>query len=320
MKIKNGGDKIKILSNKIQDDVNSNKIKYWILSGSKDNWRIGITSSVWGVRSGLQNLWEKLQTSDVLIFYATSPISGIIGFGRLETKFKQDKPLWKDEIDQNKVIYPFRFEFKIDYVLPERDWDKLKININDLKLNYWGGINSIKNIDAIKNLDQRIKDKWLEDLSLLRFSETVTVVEKKPSVYPTKPLSHKEVQEMVKHIGELQRFISETEYPMDNEKLDIVWRKVAGSVPTYVFEVQLGGDIYHALGKLKHAWDIWNSNIFLIVNQEHLASVQKLLSGTFHEISSQLKIIPLTKVEELYKSKTRVRELEQEFGILKILP
>jgi hypothetical protein len=120
---------------------------------------------------------------------------------------------------------------------------------------------------------------------------------------------------MIKEIGLLQRFIAETEYPMENEKLDVVWRRVEKSVPTYVFEVQIGGDIYHALGKLKHAWDIWNSNLFLIIEKERIQEVEKLLSGTFHEIRDKIRIINIEDAKELYQSKNKVKELEKKLGI-----
>ena len=79
-----------------------------------------------------------------------------------------------------------------------------------------------------------------------------------------RPPGHKEIKTMLVQIGHLQRFIAEKEFPMDGERLDVVWRRVVRSVPTYVFEVQVGGDVCHALGKLKHAYDLWNSRIYLV--------------------------------------------------------
>jgi hypothetical protein len=125
------------------------EINFWILSGSKENWEKGSAESIWGVKEGLKNSWEKLKPGDILLFYVTSPISGLIGFGRLETKFKQDKPLWPDELMKNEVIYPFRFEFKIDYLIPVRDWYERKIEISGLKLGYRAGLNFVK--DRKKN-------------------------------------------------------------------------------------------------------------------------------------------------------------------------
>lgn len=59
-------------------------------------------------------------------FYITKTVKGIVGVGKVETKFIQDKPLWPDEIAAGKVIYPFRFEFHIDYLLEEKDWKDKK--------------------------------------------------------------------------------------------------------------------------------------------------------------------------------------------------
>jgi len=103
---------------------------------------------------------------------------------------------------------------------------------------------------------------------------------------------------------------------MENERLDVVWRRVEKSVPTYVFEIQAGGDIYHALGKLKHAYDLWNSNIFLIARKEDLESATLLLSGTFHEIKDKIKKITIDKIQELYEQKRRWIDMEREVGLL----
>jgi len=127
---------------------------------------------------------------------------------------------------------------------------------------------------------------------------------------------HNELQELIFQIGQLNRLISEKEYLMENERLDVVWRRVERSVPTYVFEVQVGGDIYHAIGKLKHAFDIWNSNIFLVVHQKDLGKVEALLSGTFHEIKEKVKTITPQKVLELYQQKRKWINLEKEIGLL----
>lgn len=295
-------------------DFKKKKINFWVLSGSRENWEKGAAESIWGVKEGLKNSWEKLEPGDILLFYVTSPISGIVGFGRLETKFKQDKPLWPDEIMKNKVVYLYRFEFKIDYLLPPIDWYERKIDISGLKMGCWAGLNPIKDKEKINKLDQLIKEKWNIKLPL---EEIVWEIKDAKAPYKVKQLTHKDYQQMLKEIGKLQGFIGETEYLMEGEKLDVVWRKVAGSVPTYVFEIQIGGDIYHALGKLKHAWDLWNSNIFLVADKKTIPKAKSLLKGTFHEISSCLTIMNLEEAQELFFSKKKLKDLERKFGILK---
>jgi len=87
-------------------------------------------------------------------------------------------------------------------------------------------------------------------------------------------------------------------------------------VPTYAFEVQVGGDLYHALGKLKHAFDIWNSNVFLVASEEDRDKVNALLSGTFHEIGGRLRFIEVEQLERLFHGKQEVMGLERELGLL----
>lgn len=284
----------------------------WILVGNEENWETALQDSIWGARKNLKERWDKLKRGDILVFYISRPVSGVIGFGRVETKFKQDVPLWKDEIRASQVIYPFRFEFKIDYALPLTDWRDKCINIADLHISTWAGINSLPSKEKFNKLTERSEEQW-------RFSykgNKGDVLKEEKEIEKLAPkLTHKELQEMFREIGSLQRFIAETEYPMENEKLDVVWRKVEKSVPTYVFEVQIGGDIYHALGKLKHAWDLWNSNVFLVIERERIPEVQKLLGGTFHEIKDKIQIIDTEGAKELYQSKNKVRELEKKFGI-----
>ena len=127
--------------------------------------------------------------------------------------------------------------------------------------------------------------------------------------------SHDNIQDRLIKIGQLQNYIAEKEYPFDTGKLDVVWRRVTNSVPTYVFEIQIGGDIYHALGKLKHAFDLWNSHIFFVASGKDYAKANELLSGTFHEINERIKYIELEKVEELYKRKKAYFDLEKGLGI-----
>lgn len=174
------------------------------------------------------------------------------------------------------------------------------------------GINILQK-RTVENLYKNFEEKF--NYKIISEKETPTLIVKTPVV--EKPsLTHNELQDLVFEIGKLNRFLSEKEYPMENERLDVVWRRVERSVPTYVFEVQIGGDIYHAIGKLKHAFDLWNSNIFLILNQSDIETAKSLLSGTFHEINSKLKIILPNRIYELYERKRQWMDIEKEIGLL----
>jgi len=127
---------------------------------------------------------------------------------------------------------------------------------------------------------------------------------------------HEQIKAMLIEIGRLQGFIAEGEYPMDIGKLDVTWRRVEGGVPTYAFEIHVGGDLYHDVSKLKHAHDLWNSNLFLITTEKDINKIQQLLSGTFHEIRDKVRVIDAEKIKALYLKKKDYKDFERQIGIL----
>lgn len=48
----------------------------------------------------------------------------------------------------------------------------------------------------------------------------------------------------------LMEIIAEEEYSIELRRLDVVWRRVEQSVPTYVFEVNVKGGFYRDLFEL----------------------------------------------------------------------
>jgi len=255
------------------------------------------------MKSKFSKTWDRLSIGDVLFFYVSAPVGGVIGSGRVVAKFKGSDPLWPDEIRVARVIYPFRFEFEIDNVLDRKGWVMDRIPVRKLGVS----VQSIGRVraDAAAGLLGRISSNWAVP---------------KPAVVSAPPEQaisrHDMAKELLLDVGRMRRFVCEDEYRIDSERLDVVWKRVEKSVPTYAFEVQIGGDIYHAIGKLKHAFDIWNSRIFLVIDQKSLPKVSELLAGTFHEIASQLKVVQLEELERLQAALVSVHQLEKELGLI----
>jgi hypothetical protein len=110
--------------------INFPRKPHWIILGPEQSWKTSFKQrGIWGLKEMLYPEWKALEPGDILFFYITKTVKGIVGVGRMETKFIQDKPLWPDEIEAGKVIYPFRFEFRIDYLLEEKNWKAKKIPI-----------------------------------------------------------------------------------------------------------------------------------------------------------------------------------------------
>lgn len=290
-------------------------MNYWLVVGSPQNWRTAFEhGNIWGLRKTQQHLWESLIENDRVLFYATQPVSGIIGHGAIRTKFRQNKPLWPEEARKNDVIWPLRFEFDVETCLPQEDWKTKKI--------------TSKIIWPRAGFQLLGKDIAEEFTSAMVRTEYVVASEKEPSIaegtvtYGTRQekeektySSHDELRGKLVEIGRLQGYLAEPEYSFDIGRLDVVWRRVLNSVPTYVFEIQVGGDIYHALAKLKHAYDLWNSHIYIVASENDRNKAENLLSGTFHEIDDRINFIELEQVEELYKKKKSYLDFEKKLGI-----
>ncbi len=290
--------------------------RYWLMVGSPENWRTAFEhGNIWGLKETQRHLWEGLEENDTVLFYATRPVGGIIGYGTVRTKFRQNQPLWPKELQERKLIWPLRFEVDVGYCLPPDKWTTQKLVSKDL----WprGGFQQLSK-DKGEHLVYSIRTA---DYGAQIPKATVTIephrqygrTEKR--IEKTVP-SHDDVKGLLVEIGRLQNFIAEAEYQFELGKLDVVWRRVQHSVPTYVFEIQIGGNIYQALAKLKHAFDLWNSHVFIVSLQEDFSKVLELLSGTFHEIRDRLKFIDCLQVKELLARKKSYHQLEKELGIV----
>ena len=106
-------------------------MRFWLLVGDEENWERALAENIWGVTGVHRKTWERLESGDVALFYVKRPVKGIIGVGVIKTKFKQDKPLWRQEIESGKVIWPYRFEF--EYALPLSDWRNKAVRLKGSK-------------------------------------------------------------------------------------------------------------------------------------------------------------------------------------------
>jgi hypothetical protein len=108
-------------------------MNYWLVVGTTQNWDTAFKhGNIWGLKETQRHLWQTLNENDKLLFYATKPVGGIIGHGIVRTKFRQNKPLWPEEIRRSKVIWPLRFEFDVDFCLPSEKRVSEKIVAKEL--------------------------------------------------------------------------------------------------------------------------------------------------------------------------------------------
>jgi hypothetical protein len=134
----------------------------------------------------------------------------------------------------------------------------------------------------------------------------------RPQVPPVTPPKHNEIRDMVLEIGKIEGKIAEVEYPIDNLRLDAVWKTITSGNPKWAFEVQMGGNFYEALTKLKHAWDKWNSKPFLVTTDQYILQAKSLLEGSFHEMKDDARIVNWERIVRLHKLLTEVHSIKAE--------
>jgi len=121
--------------------------------------------NIWGLKKRYKGIWENTTKGDILIFYASKPIGGIIGIGTVESKNIGESLLWPDEVFLGRVLYPLRINFKTIYLLKYKKWEKEKISIGDLKIAVQAGINNLKNEITLNYLLERISHSWSINMS-----------------------------------------------------------------------------------------------------------------------------------------------------------
>lgn len=293
--------------------------KFWLAIGTPTNWHTAFDyGGIWGLKKTQRHYWESLaENTDLVFFYVTTPVAGVVGHGIVRTKLHQPSPLWPEERARNEVIWPLRFEFDVLACLPPHSWGEQKVTSVELRSRARSGFQSLDAATAT-DLIRALPAQLPHDLLLAAREGD----RRRPTTIPTvspPPIPadvHARAQWQLAEIGRLQKFMAEKEYPIENRRLDVVWRRVQRSVPSYAFEVQVGGNLTEGIGKLKQAYDLWNSNVFLVGREEHRQPTNQLLTATFREIQHRLRFIELAQVEELYESKRAYRELESQLGIL----
>ena len=294
-------------------------VNFWLLVGPLQNWKTALRLSppIWGVRDTprLRLSVQKLSKGDLLAFYVMRPVSGIVGFGKVESeRFIGDDLIWPDEKKANKVVYPHRFNFSIFHQLEDSAWKTQCFRSYDgaVSRHAFRGFNPMRK-ETFATFIRKAGKQW-----------SINLQDKLGKIPPEKPVvkiprklkpSHDLIKQMVYEIGNFKGKVVEKEYPIDNYRLDVVWKRIVKGNPYRAFEVQVGGNFFEALTKLKHAWDMWNSTPYLVTTGTYIDKAKQLVEGSFHEMGKALKIVNWRKIQELYDARKRVDEIESETSL-----
>src|SRR3972149_684065 len=302
----------------------------WLLIGITKNWDKALSQPVpiWGLKTRNQSDFNYMKIGDLLWFYSTSPVSGVIGIGALKDKYIDNANLvWDEEIKNRKVIWPLRFRIQVLKVLPAFKWKDNNIKINDFGL-FWQTTLHLLNEKQVSELLKRSEASFgninLENIyagASITSSEKINdkaiqfeeVTEKKFE------LSHSNLKNQIAEIGKLQFYYSEVESPtpLPNEKknLDVIWKRELEGVPTYAFEVELSGMLERAVDRLVIAFKKWNSRPRIVIPRAYSNKLKNVVDLADRDFYTQLKTYEPEQIADLYNLKVNLKRLEQSLEL-----
>lgn len=263
---------------------------------------------LWAVKKTLINSWRKCENGDLILFYNKGKFlfMGNVAFKypfaedakqvEIGTKIAED--IW--EKDVKGETWPYLMFLTDVKEIPDLSINKFK----ELTGYKFRGINGFMRMSK--------KSQPLVDyLQGVGPKPEITPVEKR--IPKTK---HEQIIELIYELGEVIGYDPKKKWHHQRYEFDVVWFKPPREGPKYVFEVHLRGSLPKALSTLKHAWDLWESNVFLVSDEKSLKEAEdKFLSGAFHEMREKLTLVKLDEVEEFYKFKGKFEWLERRFGL-----
>jgi len=296
---------------------------YWIFSVTPKNWQIARKGKVWAARR--ESITQKVKKGDFVVLYVNSTRSFCSIIQILENWSHSTQAIWSDEIEEGGIKYPYRVKVEIVLeglaevrsLLPRLSFIKNKKLWGVFVLGTPANLRRPIPESDYNTIYEAMKSNPLpQDITSL--FKTKPEPRRKVAISITQPKGavprHNEVRDMIMEIGKIEGKISEVEYPIDNLRLDVVWKTISTGNPKWAFEVQMAGNFYEALTKLKHAWDKWNSKPFLVTNDQYMAQAKSLLEGSFHEMKDDARIVNWEKVvklhqllKEAYQIKTEIR-------------
>jgi hypothetical protein len=296
----------------------------WLLIGIKKNWEKALTQPIpiWGLKTRNQSDFNSIKIGDLLWFYSTSPVKGVIGIGTVKDKYIDNVNLvWDEEVKSRNIIWPLRFRIQVLKVLPVHRWKEDNIKINDFGL-FWQTTLHLLNENQVSELLKRTsKSLGNIDLENLYAGASITHSEKvndrsiqfEDTAEKKFELNHSTLKNQIAEIGKLQAYYSEVEYPIllpnERKNLDVIWKRELEGVPTYAFEIELSGMLERAIDRLVISFKKWNSRPRIIIPDNYSNKLKNLIDLTDSDFYNNIKIYKPAQISELYDLKTNLKRI-----------
>lgn len=304
-------------------------VNFWIFPTTMEHWELVKAHNVYAFEREAER--DKIQPGDKAIFYVIrSDPPVVVGVYEIaEPLEKATEPFWTREKVEGRVIWPWRFRLtplRLGAVDARRLSKQLSF-IENKKFWHVYFVGSLANFGRsisesdyqliFDELDKSPVAYQVKAAAELKVPTAVKIRPRKREIPPLRgpPPSHNELRDMIRDIGLMKNLLVDTEHPINGMRLDVAWRLPVRENPDHAWEVHIGGNFFEALAKLKHAWDLWKADPYLVTTERFEEEARKLLGGTFHEIKPHIRIINWQEIVKLYKLLRDVTEMEKELRV-----
>jgi predicted RNA-binding protein len=277
---------------------------------------VSTKARLWGLKDTLKGLWNQANHGDYILFYHAGNFeyAGKILFrypfeaaaGQVEEATKIAEKVWGKDPQDGKTW---------SYLIFIGDIMEAKIPLE--KFNELTGYKfEAKPGKAVIHFMKVREDRAGNLLTFL--DGLYKAPAKSPEITPTLPDLHEQIAQKIYELGEVIGYRPEKKWRREGYEYDVVWHKPPREGPKCVFEVHIKGNLGDSLLRLKHAYDRWESQLFLVSTEDQINEAKsKYLVGALHELgeSGALTLLKIDEVEGFHKFKSQFEWLERRFGL-----
>lgn len=107
-------------------------MRYWLNVAPVSSWEESIRMGMCGVPSKDINRrqWAKIQPNDIVLLYATAPVKGLFGWGRVIETFEDSRPIWSEERRVGRALWPLRIRMAAEFMIPQDAWEERRVRLD----------------------------------------------------------------------------------------------------------------------------------------------------------------------------------------------
>lgn len=101
--------------------MNGEERKYILISDEK-SWKISLKTQIFGISEKTKGNWNTSNEGEFFAIYVMVPIGKIVGFGKILSKFVDDRLIFPDEKFFQKPLFKYRLQFEVIHIIEK--WDQ----------------------------------------------------------------------------------------------------------------------------------------------------------------------------------------------------